>query len=91
MLFCQLFEKNIICRPIKYFVRYLVLDTLTGLLGFILAIRIEIGELSYYAWFIMAIKVSVVTIVIAGLIQVLLNRKTTKEVVYLMLGTRNKE
>ncbi|MEQ2922042.1 polysaccharide biosynthesis C-terminal domain-containing protein [Ruthenibacterium lactatiformans] len=89
--FVNYLRKNIICRPIKYFVRYLVLDTLTGLLGFILAIRIEIGELSYYAWFIMAIKVSVVTIVIAGLIQVLLNRKTTKEVVYLMLGTRNKE
>lgn len=89
--FVNYLRKNIICRSIKHFARYMILDVLTGFLGFVLEKRIEIGELSYYAWFIMAIKVSIVTVVIAGLIQILLNRKATKEVVKLMLGTRNKE
>lgn len=83
--FANYLRKNIISRSIKYFVRYLILDALTGCVVFILTAKIEMGSLSYSAWFIMAIKVAAITIVIAGGIQLLFNRRTTEDIAKLLL------
>lgn len=89
--FVNYLRKNIICRRMKHFARYMVLDVLTGCIVFILTSRIEIVDLTYYAWFVMAIKVAVLTIVITGLIQIILNSKVTGDVIKLILGKYNKK
>lgn len=89
--FVNYLRNNIIFRPVKYFIRYLVLDISTGCLVWILTSRIKMGNISYYAWFIMAIKVAAITVAIAGLIQIVFNRAMVENVIKLLLGKIGKK
>lgn len=79
-------RKNIICRSIKHFVHYLFLDILAGGIVYVLTARMKLSSLTYYAWFILAIKVALIAVIVVGSLHVLFNRRITQVVLKLVLG-----
>ena len=62
-------RKNIMKRPVKLFVKHIVIDFVAIVLSIYLATNIQMGDISYLSWIIMAVKVAVVV----GLIVLVLN------------------
>ncbi len=62
-------RKNIMKRPVKLFVKHIVIDVVAIGLSIYLATSIQMGDISYLSWIIMAVKVAVVV----GLIVLVLN------------------
>lgn len=67
--FAWYLRKNILNRPFYHFVKHMVIDVITGILGFIATGWISIRAITYGAWFMYAIIVAV----IVGVITLILN------------------
>lgn len=57
-------SKNLICWPIKNFIKQLAVDAGTVLLGTLLSCHFSLIEYSYLGWFLLAIKVAIVWLVV---------------------------
>lgn len=68
-------KKNIIMRPIKHFIRYIVVDIVIISISYLLTINLEMNELSYVSWFILGIKVAIIVATITFLVNFLLYNK----------------
>lgn len=68
-------KKNILNRPLRYFIYYLISDTLIYLITVIFTKNIILTELTYIAWFSMAIKVGVITVAVSSMIKLLIHHK----------------
>ena len=58
--------KHLLQRPIRFFVKQLAADGVAVLLICLAASGIELGAVSYAAWFVMAVKVGAVSLVVTG-------------------------
>lgn len=67
--FAWYLRKNIINRPFYHFVKHMVIDIITGILSFPATSWLTMSSVTYGAWILYAVKVTV----IAGLITFLLN------------------
>lgn len=71
-------SKNIIHRPLKNFVKYIVTDIFTVALMILLAGRFKMSGISYFSWVILAVKVFTVSAVTLLLFNVVFYRKNMK-------------
>lgn len=76
--FAWYLRKNIINRPFKYFVKHMVLDIAIGVISYMLTMNWCMGEISYMAWFLYAVKVTLVVMVVSLVINFVLYNKEIK-------------
>lgn len=67
-------SKNIIMWSFKNFVKQIVVDTLTFIVGSIATFKIPLLSVSYYSWFIQAIEVFVIWFIIVSIINLMFYR-----------------
>lgn len=80
-------QKNIINRPIKFFIKNLLTDILFFVVMFLISMNINLRAINYLEWIVDAIKVSVIGILILGIISIMFYRKQVRQ---LFLFIRNK-
>ena len=69
--FAWYLRKNIINRPFRHFVKHMVIDFLTGILGFIATSWLTMSSVSYIAWIVYAIEVSAIVAAITLILNLL--------------------
>lgn len=88
--FAWYLRKNILCRPFKYYIGYLTKDFFLAGIIYVITSAIKISEISYLAWIIMAVKVTVLALIPT----IVLNVKHINEVINFMrkkLGENEKK
>ncbi len=83
-------KNNILYRSPWIFVKYLFTDVLIFFLTMILTRNFMIGTVSYFSWFFLVLKVTVIVVVISGAVSVIFYRKEAKGVIR-QLMTRSKK
>lgn len=80
-------RKNILFRSIKYFFKHIAVDVLT--VGLIVAATfwIKMGEVSYFGWLFLALKVGPIGLGITVIVNLCCNFKQTK---FLLAGVKNR-
>ena len=73
--FVRYLRGNILQRDLKFFLKHAATDILTAILIFIAAKNFQLEEISWLAWFILALKCSGVALLISGAVNLALNRK----------------
>jgi len=68
-------KNNILNRSVWNFVKYMITDTIVFALSLLLTKSIELQAITYSAWILMAIKVSIVTLGVTIMINILLYRE----------------
>lgn len=58
-------QGNILERPIRYFIEYILMDSIIAIVSYIVTRRFMLGEISYGAWAFLAIKVTIIVIMIS--------------------------
>lgn len=69
-------SKNILSRSISHFIKHVIIDVLSVIIMAVSTFWISLAEVSYLAWIIMAVKVSVICGIICIAINVLFFRRT---------------
>jgi len=70
-------KKNIINRDLKHFIKHLAVDALTVAAIILFAHRFNLSEVSYLAWFFLAVKVFAVALAVTFLINLLCYKRET--------------
>lgn len=68
-------SKNLIHWPIKYFIKQLLVDGITVLFFVIIAKFSSINEITWISWILYSIKVSIISLVFMGIINVIFYKK----------------
>ena len=89
--FAWYLRKNIINRPIKYFIKYLITDSLTGVLSYFACRFFSMSDVSYLSWIKYAAEVSVTTIAIAALVNIVLYFGIIKNTISLITSKKDKK
>ncbi len=66
--FAWYLRKNVLNRDFIHFLKHLAVDALAILLMYFAASNFSLNDVSYYAWFVLAIKVSLITLPICLLV-----------------------
>lgn len=82
--FAWYLRKSILERPIRYFIKYLITDFVVAIASFWVAKIFVMSEISYLAWFILAVEVSLIVIVISGIVNLIVYRKQMKNTMVLL-------
>ena len=82
--FAWYLRKSILERPIRYFVKYLITDFVVAIASFLAAKIFVMSEISYFAWIIFAVKVSLIVLVISGGVNLIVYRKHIKNTLVLI-------
>lgn len=88
--FAWYLRKNIINRPIKYFIKYLITDSLTGALTYFVCRNFSMSDVSYPSWIKYAAEVSLTTIAIAVFLNILLYFRIIKSTLGLIISKNKK-
>ena len=73
--FAHYLEKTLLNRDIKIFLKYLAVDTLTAALIYFALQNVQLSDVTYQAWFILAVKASVIALGISVLVNLIFFRK----------------
>ena len=73
-------RKNILNRSVFYFLKHLIVDVIIGVCAYMMTKRIIILELSYIGWIIYAVKVSLITGIVAMVVSGFANVQMMKEI-----------
>ncbi len=82
-------RKNILNRNVWHFVKYMLTDAVVFATVLLLTRGFELQAITYWAWIVMAIKVSFVTLGVTALVNVLLYRDKIKTM-FLLLKKKNR-
>ncbi len=85
--FALYLRKNIINRPIKHFIKHVVVDLLTVVIIVFATFWIKMSAINYLAWLIMAVKIGLIAFVVTFFVNLLFYWKQT---VYLIKAFINK-
>ena len=77
-------RKNILNRNVWHFVKYMLTDAVVFATVLLLTRGFELQAITYWAWIVMAIKVSFVTLGVTALVNVLLYRDKIKTMFLLL-------
>jgi len=83
--FAHYLKNNIISRPIKNFLKYLATDIMVSAATVFLCREFSMMSVSYSAWIVFALKVSLMSLASSVVINLLFHRKTVKEAVRLIM------
>lgn len=61
-------SKNLLNWPIKHFVKQITVDGITVLLIYLLTRQFSLGDVSYFSWIILAIKVATVSVLVVVMV-----------------------
>lgn len=73
--FAWYLRKNILNRNFRYYIKHICVDILTSLLCVILTKNITLREISYISWVIMALKVTMISILVSVIINLIIYHK----------------
>lgn len=73
-------SKNIICWPFKNFVKQLVIDMCSFILGVLFTVGIKIKTLTISSWIIMGLKVSIIWLIVLVVINLLFYQEYVKKI-----------
>lgn len=68
-------QKNILLRKLKYFIKHIIVDTLTVLLIVVFTHSIPISSESYFLWAVDAVKISLISLVVIVAVNILFFKK----------------
>ena len=71
-------RKNIICRPIRYFARFLLSDTILAVGAYCLAPEAMLASLTYSSWLFYALNIAVVVLLVALPVHLLFHFRVMK-------------
>lgn len=77
-------QKNILARPAKYFIGYLITDTIIAISSHLLTRGFVTYSESYFAWILLAIKVSAVVLIVSAIVNTIVYRSQIKAMVGLL-------
>ena len=75
--FALYLRKNIINRPIKHFIKHMLVNVLTVGLIVLATFWIKLGAVNYLSWFIMAIEVGVIALAIMFIVNIIFYKNQT--------------
>ena len=81
-------KSNIINRPIKHFVLYLIVDLFIGVLSYYACSSFEMASLNYYSWVVYGTKCFITTLIISLLFNFLLFKNKVKDCLYMLLNKK---
>ena len=73
--FAVYLSKNILNRPIKYYLQYICIDCLTVGLAYLVVKNLQFNVYTYFDWAKLAVVVSIVVLAVSACINFLFNRK----------------
>lgn len=77
-------RKNILERSIGYFIKYLFTDFVVAGVSFLCTKIFSMSEISYFAWIVLAVKVSVVVIAVSCIMNIVVYRSQIKNALTLL-------
>ncbi len=83
LYFVWYLSDNIINRPVKHYIQYVVIDGIIITAIYFATQSIAMNEITYYCWFIKALKVTAISAAISLLINIILKRKYIKNIKFL--------
>lgn len=86
--FALYLKHNVLKRSFNHFVKHILVDLLSALLIAICTLQINITQLTYIAFFVMAIKTAFIAGVVIVLVNFILYRKEMKSGIRLLIGKR---
>ncbi len=78
-------KKNILYRSPKLFFKNIFIDIIIVLISVFISKGISLSDISYGAWIFMAVKISVITLIVIILANVIFNRELIKKVYKMIL------
>ena len=82
--FVRYLQDNILNRSAKYFIRYLLADSLIAVVSYLITKGFSMSLLNYTGWVIYAIKVSVVVLVISSMVNLIAYRQQIFGLIHLL-------
>lgn len=79
--FAVYLRKNILKRSFVYFIKYIFTDSVILVLACLATQWFEMTDITYFAWVVLALKVSFVTLTIAVIVNLIFNGKYIKKLI----------
>ena len=77
-------QKNILKRPVKYFIGYLITDSVVAVISYMVTKGFVGNGESYVAWVILVLKVSLIVILVSAIVNLIIYRSQIKSMVGLL-------
>ena len=77
-------QKNILERPAKYFIGYLLTDAVIAVVSYMLTKGFVVNGESYVAWVILALKVSGIVVAVSAVVNLIVYRSQIKSMIGLL-------
>lgn len=77
-------RKNIICRSELFFIKYLITDTLIGVISFVLSSLFSNKCITYIEWALLACKISIIVMLVSAFINIIFYRQQFKNTINLL-------
>lgn len=81
-------SKNILDRPIRYYLQYVTIDCLVAVVSYLLTKSICFDVYTYFAWAKLAITIALIVLIVSVVFNVLFYRKQIHDMVILLMNKR---
>lgn len=81
-------NKNILERPVRYFIRYLISDSFIAVSSFLLAQVLPMNCISYFSWALLAVEVALIVLTVTAIVNIIFFRGMVNNTLKLIKNRR---